>query len=56
MLKSAKQNKNNCLLSILEATKASGHDNILKETVLSITPAVTKVINISIILGELPDK
>ena len=48
------------LLSTLDTTKANGHDHIsarmLKETALSITPAVTELFNISIRLGELPDE
>jgi len=48
------------LLSTLDTTKANGHDDIsarmLKETALSITPAVTELFNISIRLGELPDE
>ena len=48
------------LLSTLDTTKASGHDDIsakmLRETAISITPAVTKLFNISIRLGELPDE
>ena len=48
------------LLCSLDPTKANGHDDIstrmLKETALSITPAVTQLFNISIRLGELPDE
>ena len=48
------------MLSTLDTTKSSGHDEIsarmLKETALSVTPAVTQLFNISISLGELPDE
>ena len=48
------------LLCTLDTTKANGHDEIsakmLKETAMSITPAVTKLFNISIRLGKLPDE
>ena len=48
------------LLSSLDATKASGHDDIsarmLKETALSITPLGTHLFNLSIKLEELPDE
>ena len=48
------------LLSILDITKANKHDDIsarmLKETAVSITPKVTKLFNISIMLGKLPDE
>ena len=48
------------LLCTLDTTKANGHDDIsakmLKETTMSITPAVTKLFNISIRLGKLPDE
>ena len=48
------------LLCSLDPTKANGHDDIstrmLKETALSITPAVTQLFNISIRLGELPEE
>ena len=48
------------LLSSLDCNKANGHDNIsarmLKATALSITSAVTKLFNISISLGEIPNE
>ena len=48
------------MLSTLDTTKSSGHSEIsarmLKETALSMTPAVTQLFNISISLGELPDE
>jgi len=48
------------LLCSLDPTKANGHDNIsarmLKETALSITPAVTQLFNIFIRLGEIPEE
>jgi len=48
------------LLCSLDPSKANGHDDIsarmLKETALSITPAVTQLFNISIQLGELPEE
>ena len=48
------------LLSTLDCSKANGHDNIsarmLKATALSITSAVTKLFNISIRLGEIPNE
>ena len=48
------------LLCSLATTKASGHDDIsawmLKETALTITPAVTQLFNISIRLGEVPNE
>ena len=48
------------MLSTLDATKSSGHSEIsawmLKETALSMTPAVTQLFIISISLGELPDE
>ena len=48
------------MLSTLDTTKSSGQSEIsarmLKETALSMTPAVTQLFNISISLGELPDE
>ena len=48
------------MLHTLDTTKSSGDDNIsarmLKETALSITPVVTELFNISLKLGEIPDK
>ena len=48
------------LLCSLDPTKANGHDDIsarmLKETALSITPAVTQLFNISVRLGEIPEE
>ena len=48
------------LLCTLDTTKANRHDDIsakmLKETAMSFTPAVTKLFNISIRLGKLPDE
>ena len=46
------------LFCSLDPSKANGHDDIsarmLKETAMSITPAVSQLFNISIQLGELP--
>ena len=54
------ENKVYDLLCSLDTAKASGHNGIsarmLKETALSITPAVTELFNISIRLGEIPDE
>ena len=48
------------LLCTLDTTKSSGDDDIsarmLKETALSITPAVTQLFNISLKLGAIPDE
>ena len=48
------------LLCSLDPTKANGHDDIsarmLKETALSITPAVTQLFNISVQLGKIPEE
>ena len=48
------------LLCTLDTTKANEHDDIsakmLKETAMSITPTVTKLFNISIRHGKLPDE
>jgi len=50
------------MLSTIDTTKSSGHDEIstktLKETALSMTPTVTKtkLVNMSISLGVLPDE
>ena len=48
------------MLSTLDTTKSSGHDEIstkmLKETALNMTPAVTKLFNMLINLGVLPDE
>ena len=48
------------LLCTVDTTQSSGDDDIsarmLKETALSITPAVTQLFNISLKLGEIPDE
>jgi len=48
------------MLSTLDTTKSSGHDEIstkmLEEIALSMTPAVTSLFNMLISLGVLPDK
>ena len=48
------------LLCSLDPTKANGHDDIsarmLKETALSITPAVTQLFNISVRLRVIPEE
>ena len=48
------------LLTSIDTTIANGHDNIsaimLKKTALSITPAVTKLFNVSLTSGELPSE
>ena len=48
------------MLSTLDTTKSSGHDEIstkmLKETALSMTPAVTELFSMLISLGVLPDE
>jgi len=48
------------MLSTLVTTKSTGHNDIsarmLKETALSMTPAVTKLFNLSIRLGDLPNE
>ena len=48
------------LLTSIDTTTANGHDDIsaimLKKTALSITPAVTKLFNVSLTSGELPSE
>ena len=48
------------MLSTLDTTKSSGHDEIstktLKETALTMTSAVTKLFHMSTSLGVLPDE
>ena len=48
------------LLTSIDTTTANGHDNIsaimLKKTALRITPAVSKLFNVSLTSGELPSE